>query len=1591
MNLPDLPGGGMTISSSSFSSGRSLDASTRYMGMIELSTYKKTRNALFQLFDYVASESPSFFGLHAFITVWRVLQFFGPASCANYIFLWGEGSVMSKVWNYLSILYHLIPVTERKENDYKVLYFFFALKVVAYIFLGVSTKVYSQHAKLPQAVTNIISLYFSTIGYIFSPIVSILAGELIGRMIMDPDVYLEPARIVSVVLTFIVVISYAWLYKSVYSISITFKPDSLMTVVPSVQVQNVLLVLLITFCSGIASQLSKIPSAILSGITMILYGISIPAFSSKGGYVNENHIKALTATAVTGAFCMLCALIFTILDVVLSEIVLIIIVIVWIGAFIVTNFIYKSFLLKSTHTLDLIEEDSENFNMIKSIRKLDNLIVNGFRNAHPLCITFQIFKLAIDAYPTSMDVWLLFAKFTAIYPEATQQLVFILMGISQNHLKGALAKHTQQQIQSILRQRETNLITELKSKIDKIGKQVQATKHKVRYIWDLIIQGNVKDIETVINRAFASIDATEAEFQHLIRQFPNSRFVARSYARFLRDVVADHAGHKVWAQNVSMLQRGISIHPDKAHDLGVRAFPNIPTIIDNKLSSNNQPTGMITEDTLTQDIEGDDEKAANDAELRVSVRDSINRLSIPSYRNARIITIISLIILFFIPVIIMSVYTRIFVTNISEPLDFMYQISSLRTRAFQSIGSAYHYVLEQLNATNPDYDDVLTFPFERSTDIEPIEDPPDSFGYTYDSKMQTDFLNADLATLLSNLQEMMNYKPKDPTMNQVREEMYGNSINFTSISDPRRLDGFTNDTSDATTTAYNVTYSMKSAQASIMQFMISINDLVVMDEVPEDALNMHFITVPTNNIRVITDKLSDTLNSLCDYIITTQDNSKKTILIVMIVIICAVPIYYAIICAIIIIKINKEKMMIYKCLASLPKNTVSRVADSFKVLKKDEDDEMKSSRLHDEEVNKQEENMLKTFATSADSSHGKAKDFVVILVCTIFLILLHIAITLVFCLFLTSSGTKLSEAAPHIDYITASYAYDLASLILVNIMPSAVHPYQIYKVINFDIDTIIGGIYEWQERGINMYRTVRYGNSTLNAVPFTSLGIELDTGSGTEECQNDKVPESEHETYACWASDVLINFCQMKLKYYVLQYTKENHIFAGNDVLLKHLWHIHQVHIYDNYYSPMFTNIIPMVTGILENQIPTIIGVCIGLLILAIIVNIVLLGFLTLSQNRQKFALRLLLHCDGTTVVSNPHITALLSGVFTESHFDSTTRDSDFYDILVKNIPDSVIIMNLEGEIQSANQATKRIYGIDTESIIGKTLLEALPSFKGESPLKEIFEKQEKQQTEKSAIYLKDGNDEVYVEITFMPLGENLVLSTRDTTQEKKYKLIISDEKIKSDRLLSAILPTRLVSRVQNGEKNISFTVQSVSIVFIDIASFSSWGSSLPASTIMKTLNTLFQEFDALVNVHPTMTKVKCIGDCYMAAGGVFAEINQPAIHAKDVVEFGINSIQALIEINQRIEQNLKIRVGINTGGPIVAGILGTERPTFEILGPAINMALQMEHHGVANQVHITRAVYELIYGGNFRVKERGEIDIKNGHVVTYLITPPST
>jgi class 3 adenylate cyclase len=83
------------------------------------------------------------------------------------------------------------------------------------------------------------------------------------------------------------------------------------------------------------------------------------------------------------------------------------------------------------------------------------------------------------------------------------------------------------------------------------------------------------------------------------------------------------------------------------------------------------------------------------------------------------------------------------------------------------------------------------------------------------------------------------------------------------------------------------------------------------------------------------------------------------------------------------------------------------------------------------------------------------------------------------------------------------------------------------------------------------------------------------------------------------------------------------------------------------------------------------------------------------------------------------------------------------------------------------------------------------------------------------------------------------------------------------------------------------------------------------------------------------------------------------------------------------MNQSLQIKVGINTGGPIVVGVVGTAMPTSEFIGPALHMAQQMEHHVIAMNVDVSRAVYELMDSGTGAVKERCVITLKNGSVLT--------
>lgn len=84
------------------------------------------------------------------------------------------------------------------------------------------------------------------------------------------------------------------------------------------------------------------------------------------------------------------------------------------------------------------------------------------------------------------------------------------------------------------------------------------------------------------------------------------------------------------------------------------------------------------------------------------------------------------------------------------------------------------------------------------------------------------------------------------------------------------------------------------------------------------------------------------------------------------------------------------------------------------------------------------------------------------------------------------------------------------------------------------------------------------------------------------------------------------------------------------------------------------------------------------------------------------------------------------------------------------------------------------------------------------------------------------------------------------------------------------------------------------------------------------------------------------------------------------------------------------MRIGINTGGPVIAGVLGTDKPVFDIIGDPINVAFRLQSTDFPGHTKISEGIYQLISELNDLIIEpRGEIFLKGkGKQNAYLVKP---
>ena len=203
-------------------------------------------------------------------------------------------------------------------------------------------------------------------------------------------------------------------------------------------------------------------------------------------------------------------------------------------------------------------------------------------------------------------------------------------------------------------------------------------------------------------------------------------------------------------------------------------------------------------------------------------------------------------------------------------------------------------------------------------------------------------------------------------------------------------------------------------------------------------------------------------------------------------------------------------------------------------------------------------------------------------------------------------------------------------------------------------------------------------------------------------------------------------------------------------------------------------------------------------------------------------------------------------------------------------------------------------------------------------------------------------------------------------------------------------MPRDIVVRINNGESDISFSVPFATIIFIDINKFSEYSSNLSPQDIMSNLSFYFAEIDRIASKYEMVTKIKLIGDIYMAACGLFHPNIEPIHHAEDTIKFALEVVDEIDNINRCLESHLSIRIGVNSGGPVIAGVLGSDKPLFDIIGDPINVAARLQSTGSPNQVHVSQATYELLKDTDFYISKVGDTFLKGkGVQTTYVVSNP--
>jgi len=231
--------------------------------------------------------------------------------------------------------------------------------------------------------------------------------------------------------------------------------------------------------------------------------------------------------------------------------------------------------------------------------------------------------------------------------------------------------------------------------------------------------------------------------------------------------------------------------------------------------------------------------------------------------------------------------------------------------------------------------------------------------------------------------------------------------------------------------------------------------------------------------------------------------------------------------------------------------------------------------------------------------------------------------------------------------------------------------------------------------------------------------------------------------------------------------------------------------------------------------------------------------------------------------------------------------------------------------------------------------------------------------------------------LTFVDITERKRIEAELARQHAELEV----EKAKSEQLLLNILPESVADELKSGVTIIADDVSEVTVLFADIVNFTPLTTRLSAEELVGLLDRVFSAFDDMAGRYG-LEKIKTIGDAYMVVAGVPTERTD---HAEAAADMALAMIDEFSEHCGENFRDLELRIGMNSG-PVVAGVIGKRKFTYDIWGDTVNVASRMESSGLPSHVQVTERLHDQLRD-QFRLEPRGMVSVKGkGDMQTYFL-----